>query len=91
VAVTKPLSDQEYRCVVGTRVSADQIGSCFPGCGGSAISLTALHYPGSLVRAAEWIDICGIEEGNACFGRCIKDQERSGLVALQAEGHRAEA
>ena len=47
--------------------------------------------PTVLQRAAERVHVGGVEEGDALGDRGIQDRVRGLLVALQAEGHRAEA
>jgi hypothetical protein len=41
--------------------------------------------------AAERIDVGGVEEGDAALGRVVENGARRRLVALQPEGHRAQA
>lgn len=42
-------------------------------------------------RGSEWVDVGGIDEGDAALEGAVQDGERGGLVALEAEGHGAEA
>ena len=42
-------------------------------------------------RAAQRVHVGGVEEGDAAGGGAVEDGDGRGLVALQTEGHRAEA
>ena len=65
-----------------------------------AVAVAALAHPATddllgaadgLERAAERIDVGGVEEVDAALDGAVEDGERRLLVALIAEGHRAEA
>jgi hypothetical protein len=47
--------------------------------------------PHGVEAAAHRIDVGGVEEGDPARGGAVEDGHRGGLVALQAEGHGAEA
>src|SRR6185436_5346663 len=47
--------------------------------------------PDGLEVAADWIDVRGVEERDAAGGGPIENSPRARLVALQPEGHGAEA